>query len=133
MPKLTDRNSKEGLYTFYVEGDKDTGSRRQFYLVTEKVKVGNRTLTIPKKLGDGNFGVVLEAAAPSNTESYALKVLYEHSVPDDTAGTSIEFEKSRIEAELKIGIDLPRRLKELVDQNRESIDPDFFCGFYQAR
>lgn len=127
MQKVTDRNSKEGLYTFYVEGDKDTGSRRQFYLVTEKVKVGNRTLTIPKKLGDGNFGVVLEAAAPSNTESYALKVLYEHSVPDDTAGTSIEFEKSRIEAELKIGIDLPRRLKELVDQNRESIDPDFFA------
>ncbi len=131
MPKATDRslNPKEKLYTFYVEGDKSNGngSGRQFYLVTEKVKVGNRTLTIPKKLGDGNFGVVLEAEDPSNTESYALKVLYEHSVPDDDSGPSIEFEKSRIEAELKIGIDLPRRLKELVDQNRESIGPDFFA------
>ena len=127
MAPMKKSDSKPKTYTFYVDGEKKSGATREFYLLADEVNVGGAKLSIPKKLGDGNFGIVFGADDTSKTESYALKVLYDHSVPNLKVSPVAAFEIQRIEAELKIGLELPRRLKSFIDKNNSDVDPDFLA------
>ena len=124
MSSKPDGAEENPNYTFYVQG-KGPGASREFTLTTEMVALGDEELTIPRKLGDGSFGIVLDAPATSNTESYALKILYAHAVRDPSGRRLSKFEKQRVESELQIGLDLPRRLKEFVERHYKDIDDDF--------
>ena len=127
MAPKTRASAKPKVYKFHVDGEKKSGATREFYLLDEELNLEDEKLSVPKKLGDGNFGIVFDASATSNTESYALKVLYDHSVPDPKVSPVAAFEIQRIEAELKIGLELPRRLKFFVDGSTSAIDPDFLA------
>lgn len=115
MARKVQENPQDNKYTFFVNGK--SGASTQFTLVTDDTYVGGESLKLPRKLGDGNFGIVFDARSTSNSLSYALKILYDQDFT--------EFDIQRILAELKIGIDLPARLRTFVDEKRDSLDADF--------
>ena len=121
----SDAESSGDRYTFYVS-ESDKQDSRGFRLETESVTINGKTLEIPRKLGDGNFGIVFDAPAASGTAKYALKVLYAHSAPAEGTEKDNPFEMQRISAELEIGLELPKRLQELLtNDNRSSFNQDF--------
>ena len=115
MARKVQENPQDNKYTFFVNGK--SGASTQFTLVTDDTPVGGESLNLPRKLGDGNFGIVFDARSTSNSLSYALKILYDQDFT--------EFDIQRILAELNIGIDLPARLRTFVDEKRDNLDADF--------
>ncbi len=120
MPNTETQNT--GIITFY-QGDKDKPGVQSytFRIEIDNRKINGKDVSMPKKLGDGNFGMVFEA--PSTTlgvGTYALKVLYEHQ------GIARGEEKERILEELQIGLELPKRLAEVVNHEKlEEHDKNF--------
>lgn len=108
--------------TFY-QGEKDQPGTRSvsFFIATERVE-GNGD-PVPKKLGDGNFGMVFEAPyADGSPNAYALKVLYKHRSGengDEETGTG-----KRRDAELTVGREVPETLKRNIAE-LTAADPQF--------
>lgn len=88
-----------------------------FRLLLETEKVDGIEITIPKKLGDGNFGMVFEAPDPNaaNT-SYALKILYDHRAGASGDLQKNEAELKRVQAELHVGINIPEEIDKYLTQ-----------------
>ena len=82
---------------------------------------GNEQL--PKKLGDGTFGMVFEARSPGGDEKYALKVLYDVAKKTDRARIEGQHKK-----EMRVAITVHENLTSLDEERRadltESDDDD---------
>lgn len=106
------------------------GDTFQFELEMEdEPGTGEERLRRPRKLGDGNFGIVLAAKSPSGGAHYALKVIYDHVVPsgEERQGPTYESDLARVKEELSIGIRLPQNLNDLLSSQAGNgkLDGDF--------
>ena len=117
--------------TLVMHSGRDTRDTRHFNLETaSKPESGETTpIPLPKKLGDGNFGIVLAARSLDGTKKYALKIIYDHVVPNRKEDRTLTYtsDLARVKAELSIGVDLPARLQAfLADHDSDHrLDDDF--------
>ena len=84
---------------------------------------------VPVKIGDGNFGIVLAAQSAEDAHDYALKIIYDHVIPARKQDRSPTYDSDlvRVEAELRIGVDLPEKLRQFVKDHKSDarLDADF--------
>ena len=117
------------IFEFY-QGDKDSPGVQafSFRIATVEQKGAGAASKVPKKLGDGNFGMVFEAPS-TNAQfgTFALKILYQHRAlgPSDRMEDTSR-DVSRILEELHIGVTLPFLLKPISEHpDIDNFDPNF--------
>ncbi len=122
-------NDQDRIFNFYQGDEGEPGVQPfSFRIATTKPTVGHSSARVPKKLGDGNFGMVFEAPS-TNAQfgTFALKILYQHRAlgpSDRTEDASRDL--SRILEELHIGVTLPLLLKPISEHPEiGEVDPNF--------
>lgn len=125
MTSIPSHNKQNGMITFHQGEEKALGVQAySFTIATEKLSIDGRDVLMPKKLGDGNYGMVFEA--PSTTEgvgTFALKVLYEHRAGDNNNNSRMH---SRVIDELHLGVNLPKRVAQVAQhKDIEKYAPNF--------
>lgn len=117
------------IFTFYQgEKGKEGVQAFSFRIATADYKFGDTTVTVPKKLGDGNFGMVFEAPSTNRAfGTFALKILYQHRAPSPSGRKedTSRGERQLLE-ELHIGVKLPELLKPIAEHKSiDQYDPTF--------
>lgn len=108
-----------------------TGSDvRQFEIeLTDTAEPDGTDGRVPVKIGDGNFGIVLAAQSALDAHDYALKIIYDHVIPARKQDRSPTYatDLDRVDAELRIGVDLSKKLREFVSDHKDDprLDADF--------
>ena len=96
--------------TFYSKGGQ-AGDTFNFSLNVDE-------LGYPPKLGDGSYGMVFDAIGDAGNPGYALKVMYSH-------GSLTTEERERILDELRIGVELPKTLNDVLEEDDVKAMPDY--------
>ncbi|MBO9468206.1 hypothetical protein J7443_23470 [Tropicibacter sp. R15_0] len=121
----------ETIYEFRQDGSSQEAKGNSktrtfpFKMLLETHVDNGKTVKVPKKLGDGNFGMVFEVTQPKATNtSFALKVLYEHRAGATGDDKKKKAELDRVRAELQVGINIPKEIdRHLADFLK--VDPTF--------
>ena len=104
------------------------GDIRQFHIeLTEPMEPSDAAASVPVKIGDGNFGIVLAAQSAVDAHDYALKIIYDHVIPQRRQDRSPTYasDLERVDAELRIGVELPQKLRQFVKRNTSRLDETF--------